>query len=205
MPSLDSNKVLGKPCVKCGHRLRYKRGNRCVSCKKGQPYSWHLENPEKNRERSRQWYRDNKGKAREANSGWQKKNADKLARKAKERYKKDPDKVLAINLAWRDKNRGKIQEYNRKNHRRRQLAPYGLTPEEYDTILLAQGNRCAICGCPPPEERCLAVDHCHKTGRVRGVLCVRCNGGLGMFGEDTARMKRAIVYIGGVLPTTEEE
>lgn len=53
---------------------------------------------------------------------------------------------------------------------------YGITLEEYEEILLAQGNKCAICGARPKyESRSFSVDHSHEDGRVRGILCVRCN------------------------------
>lgn len=54
---------------------------------------------------------------------------------------------------------------------------YGLTPEQYDDMLRAQGGVCAICKKPPKGNR-LHVDHCHETGRIRGLLCVSCNSKL---------------------------
>lgn len=66
--------------------------------------------------------------------------------------------------------------------RRRQLARrYGITLEQYELMLEHQGSRCAICGLPHEESRPLAVDHCHATGRVRGLLCTGCNVALGYF------------------------
>lgn len=57
---------------------------------------------------------------------------------------------------------------------------YGLTLAEYDAILTAQGNGCALCGQPRlARQRALAVDHDHATGRIRGILCAPCNTLLG--------------------------
>jgi hypothetical protein len=53
----------------------------------------------------------------------------------------------------------------------------GFTAEDYDRLLAAQGGGCAICKAPPKTRR-LHVDHDHKTGAVRGLLCHRCNRGL---------------------------
>lgn len=59
-------------------------------------------------------------------------------------------------------------------HERRVMATYGLKRGEYDQLLRAQGGVCAICG--QPRRQRLSVDHCHKTGVVRGLLCRMCNG-----------------------------
>jgi len=62
----------------------------------------------------------------------------------------------------------------RKPKRRKRL---GLSLEDYDALLVAQGGGCAICGTTPKSRR-LHVDHDHKTGKVRGLLCMRCNRAL---------------------------
>ncbi|MFE5092072.1 endonuclease VII domain-containing protein [Streptomyces sp. NPDC056638] len=78
--------------------------------------------------------------------------------------------------------RGKVCLTCRKNKRRaasrntRIMATYGLSNEEYETILAYQGDRCAIC--LETRRTNLAVDHCHKTEAIRGLLCARCNGQL---------------------------
>jgi len=70
---------------------------------------------------------------------------------------------------------------------------YGITPEQYDEMLERQGGGCAICG-KPPGETALHVDHCHETGRVRGLLCFSCNAGLGQFHHDPELLGRALEY-----------
>lgn len=185
----------GKECRQCGNSFRYVKSNRCRTCAHRQYKKWAEKSREKIKKKDADWYLANKDKARASNKAWQQNNSDKLAKKARERYNENKDKVLAINLSWRDKNRDKIKEYNRKNHRKRQLSQYGLTPEDYSTILESQGGGCAICGCPPPADRCLAVDHCHKTGKVRGILCGSCNRGLGLFKDDVVKMKKAVEYL----------
>lgn len=87
------------------------------------------------------------------------------------------------------------------NRRRLQLdADFGITPEEYAAMLEAQGGVCATCGRPETTEQAgtlvrLSVDHCHTTGKVRGLLCHACNRSIGLFGEDVALMERAIEYL----------
>jgi hypothetical protein len=71
---------------------------------------------------------------------------------------------------------------------------YGLTPAGYDELLASQGGVCAICGRPRGKNR-LAVDHDHVTGRVRGLLCIRCNRGIAPFEGRPEVFMRAAEYI----------
>ncbi len=77
---------------------------------------------------------------------------------------------------------------------------YGMTPDGLRAMQEAQGNRCAICGDEPdPSGKQAAsrlhVDHCHTTGRVRALLCLRCNNGIGLFMEDPRRLAAASEYL----------
>jgi hypothetical protein len=98
-----------------------------------------------------------------------------------------------------------VKKWNRANpdkvkrsRRRERLKNLGITPEIYDSALKNQGGVCALCG--GTELRRLAVDHNHKTGDFRGLLCFSCNTGLGKFGDDPERLRRAARYVeqGGV-------
>lgn len=71
---------------------------------------------------------------------------------------------------------------------------YGLTRDEYEAMLEAQDNRCPICERSFDEVK-PHIDHCHDTGRVRGVLCGNCNPGLGLFADDVDRLERATRYL----------
>lgn len=74
---------------------------------------------------------------------------------------------------------------------------YGIALAEFNALLAAQGDGCAICTeAVNPDANSLAVDHCHATGKVRGVLCGRCNKALGLFRDDPALLKRAVIYLG---------
>lgn len=68
---------------------------------------------------------------------------------------------------------------------------YGLTPEQFDALLAEQGLLCPICLKRPAVH----VDHDHSTGRVRGILCEMCNGGLGQFRDNTTTIENAIAYL----------
>ena len=76
---------------------------------------------------------------------------------------------------------------DRRSHLKRK---YGMTIEQYDAMLEAQGGGCFICGRPPREDISLHVDHDHSTGKVRGILCFCCNNALADFQEDPALLRR---------------
>lgn len=94
----------------------------------------------------------------------------------------------ASHQAWRINNKERIQAVER-------IRLYGLSPEQWDALMMAQGGVCAICGRTNPSGRALHVDHDHVTGRVRGLLCVRCNVALGRFGDSAEMLIRAAEYL----------
>jgi len=69
---------------------------------------------------------------------------------------------------------------------------YNITPEEYDALFAQQEGKCKLCHQPPKEGKKLFVDHNHKTGKVRGLLCHKCNQGLV---EDIEWHRTAIAYL----------
>jgi hypothetical protein len=75
---------------------------------------------------------------------------------------------------------------------------YDMSSEEFDLRLAAQAYRCAIC--LNPIDKSAHRDHCHESGEWRGLLCRKCNSGLGMFGDDVDNLGRAWAYLvmGGV-------
>lgn len=76
---------------------------------------------------------------------------------------------------------------------------YGITKEDYFALLNKQDNKCALCtkslaGVPRRES---PIDHCHETGRIRGILCMQCNVGLGLLGDNEEGLLRALKYLRG--------
>lgn len=87
-------------------------------------------------------------------------------------------------------------------HERRVEAVYGITPEQYAEIFRRQGGKCAVCRATPRTIR-FAVDHDHKSGEVRGILCKRCNHDLlGGGHDDLGILWRAITYL--LFPPAQE-
>ena len=85
------------------------------------------------------------------------------------------------------------QETKVKNRKANLKRKYNLTLEGYDDILKNQNYSCKICS----DENDLVVDHCHDTGSVRGILCRKCNSGLGMFKDDKILLQNATDYLNG--------
>ena len=72
---------------------------------------------------------------------------------------------------------------------------YGLSKQDYEHLLYLQGDGCKICGDIADKRFGLHVDHDHKTGKIRGLLCKNCNYGLGQFKDDAKRLERAAQYL----------
>lgn len=103
---------------------------------------------------------------------------------------------------WREKNRDRYlaqaREYSRTRNwsEAKYLSRYGMTLEEYDVLLASQNGVCPICGgTRSGGDRRMPVDHCHVTGKVRGILCDPCNKGLGHFKDDLERLRAAVAYL----------
>ena len=103
--------------------------------------------------------------------------------------------------AWRQRQPNYERERYAKSRvetRERHLVrKYGVRLADYDAMLAAQGGRCAICHCEPSSQAhgVFHVDHCHKTGAVRGLLCRGCNHVLGHLKDNTDALNRAIAYL----------
>jgi hypothetical protein len=89
----------------------------------------------------------------------------------------------------------RVRQRKAARHERLVRVRYGLLAGEYLLIKAAQGGVCAICQRAKGTTKNLAVDHNHKTGEVRGLLCDRCNQTLGHFRDDTRCLHRAIAYL----------
>ena len=77
---------------------------------------------------------------------------------------------------------------------------YGMTVEEYDSIVASQNNLCLICGRELKGIGVTNIDHDHNTGKIRGVLCKACNRGLGMFKDNTRLLLKAVLYLDPEIP-----
>lgn len=106
------------------------------------------------------------------------------------------EKIAARQRADRRANPQKYRDYFRNHHL---VKSYGITQAEYEQIYKDQSGLCAICGGLPDIVKHgysrLVVDHCHKTGKVRGLLCNNCNSGMGIIGDTIEHLERALAYL----------
>lgn len=93
-----------------------------------------------------------------------------------------------------DKFKAVLSKYQKTNkYLTSRLKVYSISLEDYNKMLEKQNGVCAICGKKPKER--LAVDHNHITGKVRGLLCIKCNLGISKFDDNIPTMEKAIKYI----------
>lgn len=111
-------------------------------------------------------------------------------------YHNRREKVLAYNKQYRKDNKEKLKDYLKKYNQEYGIKQYGITPEEYQEMLERQGGVCAVCGGLSNRKR-LFIDHDHKTGRVRGLLCHKCNSGLGLLRDSLEIVYKLASYLKG--------
>lgn len=134
-------------------------------------------------------------KRAETKKRWRERNPEKwraMRAAQKQRYldrKRGPGRTRRALLAAMTK--AERAAYDRE---KRLKAEYGLTAEQYDAMVEAQGGLCAICG-QVEDGKPLVVDHCHDSGRVRGLLCNACNAGLGFMRDSQRSLLRAVEYL----------
>lgn len=141
---------------------------------------------EKSRARAKTWYQANKERKSAQNKAWRLANKGRDAQSSREWRAANPEKVKRMNLR----------------------RAFGITVEEAVEIWEKQGCSCAVCSTPvrsPAEcgaysDRGTAsyVDHNHATGEVRGILCNRCNTGIGLLKDSVANLQAATAYLLGV-------
>ena len=101
-------------------------------------------------------------------------------------------------------NKERLKEYNKKysaEHERsseiasyRRMKNFGVSQKEYEEMLNAQNGVCAVCG-RTNKGKALCVDHDHVTGKIRGLLCHKCNLALGMAEDNLETLKNLVIYL----------
>lgn len=144
-----------------------------------------------------EYYQKNKWRWKNYNKKWYKNNKDKYKKYGKKFRNTNPDKVIEYrHRYWENhkeeiKIRSKISSYKK----------IGLTRKVYEEMKNNQNGLCAICG-NPPSGKILVIDHDHSTGKLRKLLCYKCNNGLGAFSDNPQLLQKAISYLHDFTVTT---
>lgn len=179
-----------KLCLACGivksldefarqHGGKYGRRSQCKACRKVRDVAYVRANSEKAKAYQSSYRLANRERLRVRD-----RERDKH-RKSKPEYRERRAELNKIQYA---RNREKYRNFYLKKK-------YSLTEQEYQQMYEAQDGLCAICGNPPNSDGQLAVDHDHKSGLVRGLLCNDCNIGIGRLGDDVSRLESAVAYL----------
>lgn len=110
------------------------------------------------------------------------------------------DCYRAAKQLYRKNNKDKESLHRKTNYdflkekSRKLYSGYGITLEKFNKMMLEQNNCCAICK-KAYKEKSLCVDHCHVTGKVRGLLCNKCNKALGLLNDNCELLKTAASYL----------
>jgi len=124
---------------------------------------------------------------------------------------KNPEEAKKYHRLYREKHKEKqkeyqkayrlvndFSEYKKEWYRSKRFDKYGITKEYFESLLEKQEHRCFICRVPFSVEQRPNIDHCHTTNKVRGLLCLNCNTGIGQLRDDPKLVYKALCYLEGV-------
>jgi hypothetical protein len=171
-----------KPIDKFGSHANQPLGKRyeCRTCANAASAAWKKRNPEKNRAQAQRWRDRNPEKAKEMSL---------------RSYAKNRDKIIARAVKY-----GREHPEAKHDHYLRHA--YGVPHGTYARLLAEQDGKCAICGTSEPgsKQKRFHLDHCHETQTVRGLLCMRCNTGIGHLDHRVEILLSAIRYLSAKSP-----
>ena len=125
---------------------------------------------------------------------WRKNNRESLKIKKAKYHSVVKDDINSKRREERKQNPSKYKESNLQHN-------FGITLSQYNAMLVSQNFTCAVCKYPETSKhqsgkvRDLSVDHCHSTGAIRGLLCGKCNKGIGLFQDNKKLLEQAIKYL----------
>lgn len=182
MQSLPTNMFHGKPCRTCGGTIRYVTAKSCVVCKRAACLEW-----------------------KKANQGYPKRKpwvADSSINIKTKQPTLSGRPCTRCGFAVRFARTGQCvrceKQWRRDNEKDKRFSSalyrqLGVTPESYFQLCEAQNWSCLIC--EEVAKKTMHLDHCHKTMKVRGLLCGSCNRAIGLFRDDAKRLQKAIEYL----------
>ncbi len=177
---------MGTDKRKAQYRAHYHR-NKDEICKQARKrYALRTEDErQKHNAKQREYYRKHRKQCRITQNAYRQSHRKQYQEYDKKRYLKFRKELLAKRKEYRYKHPKKVRNTKLKTK-------YGITLKDYYKLKRNQSNKCVICR---QRKKKLVVDHCHKTNKVRGLLCVKCNTYLGYIQEDISTLKSAIKYL----------
>jgi hypothetical protein len=170
-------KLTARKCENCGGQMPATAGGKARTCSRLCGVAW--QNAKRTAKRRAEWLASNPTCERCSKPIPE-------TRRAGVKFCSAECKRNATSARWRENAPGYMRGYL-----------YGLSAGDYEAMLAAQDGRCAICRTNewPGRHNKPHVDHDHATGKVRGILCTKCNNGLGNFADDPARLRAAADYL----------
>ena len=147
---------------------------------------------ERRREYSRRSYAKHKASHCRRSRAWESKNRERVNELQRLRRNRNRDARNEYMRNWRKSRKDVDPNKVRTEYRNGHLKKHGLTPEDYDTQYALQEGKCQICGVFKSK---LYVDHCHRSKKLRGLLCSVCNLGIGHFKDSPEILMKAAEYL----------
>lgn len=108
---------------------------------------------------------------------------------ARQKRLRNPERSREINRKWFAAEPGRMREHNLRRN-------YGIGTLDYEKIFQKQKGKCFLCKVPHEETfKGLFVDHCHDSGKIRGLLCRKCNTGIGLLGDNAKSLRKVLKYL----------
>lgn len=170
-------------------RIRF----RCKICAHENSKKRYKENREEAILRAAKWKRENKERVRELNRIDREKNPEKYKKWREDYEKRNRDHLRSQGKEFRERHKDRLQK-------KAVCKLHNIEISDYEEMVKDQENKCKICGMEETriwkgKPMRLCIDHDHKTGKIRGLLCHSCNTGLGKFCDNTDLLERAIMYL----------
>ena len=150
---------------------------------------YYVKNKQRILAKSAKYYTDNKQKVLKRITDANRENPIPNRERVKKFARNNPEKIKKYQNTWKKRHPEKRKLYTRNSR----IRAYGIEPEVYYRMLELQGNKCAICKAES-KRRAMNIDHNHKTGKVRGLLCDGCNLSLGLI-ERKEWLDKAMQYL----------
>lgn len=180
-----------KPISEFGKHLKCRLGvrNKCKKCYSEKSIKYQKDHYEDRKKYINEWRKNNKNKIDKQSREYR--DIKNAARRKK--YKQDEE--------YRERQKSKAKEWQTKNQEKRKeqrlKSTYGITLTQFNELLKNANSQCEICGYSDMSDKKIfpLVDHCHDSGKIRGILCANCNHGLGKFKDNIYLLKKTINYL----------